>query len=1641
MTSTLLVQYGWWLVGLLLALSLKVLLLALVVGAGLTLGRIRSATWAHRAWSFCLVAMLAMPLLAILAPTIPLPGPESLAWQGPEQEPTVDIPTTAKPSVPSPAPVANTEPPRANQTLPQPEPQRPAAVQQSTPSAPPTNSVVAPVIAPSPALPSQAIPSTNPPWPHAVDLLVVGLATLYLIGGSIMLGRFAWSFLHCRRLIQRSVSAEIPEELAQLSAGTKVLQSPDTSVPLCLGIGRATILLPEDWKTWNDSLLRMVLSHEAEHVRRRDPLIACLAAISTTLYWFHPVAWWLQRTLADLAEHACDDAVIGELGERNQYARILLDMARRVSEKGRRLQPICVGMARKHEIEERVERVIDLKRPLAQRIGLKASTLLLTLVAATALVTAGLTITSQVLAQDEATAKEDNPTIRGIVQLPDDKPAINAEVRLLTYNKAKSNYDHRTTQTDATGKFQFDNIKPGNHRVAAFLDDLASRSQRYKMQRVQPGDEVELKLSKAPALEVHVLKQADDKPIPDARVRLTWSDLQRDHIANAEGIAVIRGLTDEEWTFEVQAKGYAESEQKIQLTGNDTTSVTVKLKPGFAAFGTVRDDQGKPVPDVGISAFEQGLRSGQLEYTKTDAEGTYRFDYLPLTGIQFFINEDGYQSHSPVLQQTGPPMGARQFDITLTRSPFGGSITGTVLDTNGKPIAGAKISNQGQSSRLVRETETDAEGKYLLENLYASLGEKHIVVQADRFAPQKLLVTPGPQEKPAVYNLTLEPGRTISGTVLGPDKQPLSNVLITYRGPFSDQSEMRRATKTDAAGKFTLDSLTQTAPLTFQKPNYSIISDRNFPPESNEPIVVQMMPEGVIRGTVVDDQTGKPVTDYVVHITFSPDKQPGDPNGPLIGTQQGQRVVNAQGKFERGQLIHKMPLQVTIQADGYQKEVHTRVVVASDTTAQPEEFRLKAIDRSMLKTFAGQVVDAAGKPVVGVQLRLIAARNRRDGSRNEFPFNWTMVTSGQLKSMADVSQFLTASTDAEGRFTFTDVSPSPDIEIAYWGGGVTLGRLPNCERLDQQQRTHLVIKTIATGSLSGQINRERFQEISRVMLSSVEAHYTAQLSSDGKSYQFEDVSSGNYTVHVYGPDREVMLDGRPSRSSDVIFSHAVRIRPGQHETVDLGMQPTPPDKEEVAMPQKPQPKPPAIEEEVPEGQIRLAGQVLTPAGEGIPQAKLWLPKHYREILAETVADDDGRFSMLVPRQAVDEDRTYGIGTLWGYAAGHQIGSISVAPQLKQGSTEPVGMILEEATDAGIVVESPDGPVAGARLEPLNYKTERGYDLVPLPLRELVGGLTNSAGLIKLPACNRELLSSVVVTADQFGEQNVFIYYGSNVSAIETIELKSTGRVEGQLTAENDFDFTGTEVSVSPTHFGSLGSVGSATCTADKEGRFVMPVLAAGEYQIYARHPDKDSPLQARLPGPVKVTANETTNVTISFEPAITATGKLQTQDEKKPIEGAWLIITQGGLMNIRHAFSDENGIYTAKVLPGQQASVQLVAKPTQYMNWPEDKPGRQPINIPADAQEAELPTIELIPTFPVEGKLIDAFDRPVEGVQIVALKQGRAISYGKPDAAGKFTLHLPQGFEVEQYSVSSDDPPSRVTPKVVSESPLVLKLP
>jgi hypothetical protein len=115
----------------------------------------------------------------------------------------------------------------------------------------------------------------------------------------------------------------------------------------------ATILLPAAMTTWTDSMRAAVLSHERAHVRHKDCYVQWLARLHTCVFWFNPLAWWLQRRLADLAETTSDDAVLEATLDRVAYADLLLEIARHPPA-GR-----VVMSAARPSISVRIERIIS----------------------------------------------------------------------------------------------------------------------------------------------------------------------------------------------------------------------------------------------------------------------------------------------------------------------------------------------------------------------------------------------------------------------------------------------------------------------------------------------------------------------------------------------------------------------------------------------------------------------------------------------------------------------------------------------------------------------------------------------------------------------------------------------------------------------------------------------------------------------------------------------------------------------------------------------------------------------------------------------------------------------------------------------------------------------------------------------------------------------------------------------------------------------------------------------------------------------------------------------------------------------------------------------------------------------------------
>jgi len=183
------------------------------------------------------------------------------------------------------------------------------------------------------------------------------VAAVYGLGVLVFLLRLAFAYGFTWRLVRGS-------RLVERSAAGDIYESAWIAVPMTTGWLRPKILLPRHWRQWDQAKLDAVFAHERAHARRADWAIAAMAAVNRSVFWFHPLAWWLERTLARLAEQASDDAVLREVGRREQYAEVLLDMAAQVKARRGRVVWEVMAMAKATEVRVRIDRILDETRPI-----------------------------------------------------------------------------------------------------------------------------------------------------------------------------------------------------------------------------------------------------------------------------------------------------------------------------------------------------------------------------------------------------------------------------------------------------------------------------------------------------------------------------------------------------------------------------------------------------------------------------------------------------------------------------------------------------------------------------------------------------------------------------------------------------------------------------------------------------------------------------------------------------------------------------------------------------------------------------------------------------------------------------------------------------------------------------------------------------------------------------------------------------------------------------------------------------------------------------------------------------------------------------------------------------------------------------
>jgi bla regulator protein blaR1 len=115
------------------------------------------------------------------------------------------------------------------------------------------------------------------------------------------------------------------EEFAGIRSPISLRSSQTSHEPGIFGISRPLLLWPAGLSQHlQDAHVEAILTHEVQHVRRRDNLAAAMHMVVEAIFWFHPLVWWLGVRLVEERERACDEAVLLLGNQPEIYAESIL---------------------------------------------------------------------------------------------------------------------------------------------------------------------------------------------------------------------------------------------------------------------------------------------------------------------------------------------------------------------------------------------------------------------------------------------------------------------------------------------------------------------------------------------------------------------------------------------------------------------------------------------------------------------------------------------------------------------------------------------------------------------------------------------------------------------------------------------------------------------------------------------------------------------------------------------------------------------------------------------------------------------------------------------------------------------------------------------------------------------------------------------------------------------------------------------------------------------------------------------------------------------------------------------------------------------------------------------------------------------
>jgi TonB-dependent SusC/RagA subfamily outer membrane receptor len=144
----------------------------------------------------------------------------------------------------------------------------------------------------------------------------LGLA--WILASTLILLGILWTSLRLRRASRKWGKRTVGVQEVLVSTGLG---------PAVLGLVRPKIVLPAWALEMDPEKLEMILLHEREHQKARDPALLALGLLLTASAPWNPGLWWMARRLHLAVEGDCDRRVLARGVHPRMYGNLLLEVA------------------------------------------------------------------------------------------------------------------------------------------------------------------------------------------------------------------------------------------------------------------------------------------------------------------------------------------------------------------------------------------------------------------------------------------------------------------------------------------------------------------------------------------------------------------------------------------------------------------------------------------------------------------------------------------------------------------------------------------------------------------------------------------------------------------------------------------------------------------------------------------------------------------------------------------------------------------------------------------------------------------------------------------------------------------------------------------------------------------------------------------------------------------------------------------------------------------------------------------------------------------------------------------------------------------------------------------------------------------